>query len=85
MTSLHAKSKFKPKTNKDLVRLDKFCKTAIETYQLNAYFAVQTIGTYLVFYLVEYVYSQLYVMMELDQVYFPILIEYIPMVWGFLR
>ncbi|CEJ03192.1 hypothetical protein RMCBS344292_17180 [Rhizopus microsporus] len=71
------------KINKDLVRLGKFSKTAIDTYRLNACFAIQSIGTNLIFHLVEYVNRYLYLMTELDQLCFPASIEDIPILWEF--
>ncbi|RCH79378.1 hypothetical protein CU097_002508 [Rhizopus azygosporus] len=71
------------KINKGLVRFGKFAKTAIDTYRLNACFAVQAIGTNLIFYLVEYVNGHLYLIAEFDQLCFPTSIEDIPTLWGF--
>lgn len=72
------------KINKGLVRLGVFSKNAIDLYRLSSCLAIQAVGNSVVFYLVQYINDNLYIMTELDQLYFSSSVEEIPLLWGFM-
>lgn len=59
------------KINIDLVRLGIFSKNSIDVHSLKQCMVIQAIGTNLTFFLMKKVKKNLYLMVELDHIYFP--------------
>ncbi|ORY89571.1 hypothetical protein BCR43DRAFT_417211, partial [Syncephalastrum racemosum] len=64
--------------NKDLLRLGRFCKQAIEMHNLRASAAIHIVGFLVHFYLMEPQADGLYLLTEIAHLYFPRSVEDMP-------
>ncbi|KAI9472313.1 MAG: hypothetical protein EXX96DRAFT_489792, partial [Benjaminiella poitrasii] len=78
-----AESKNHKLINIDLIRLRIFSKNSIDMHNLKSVLAIQAVGSYLTFYLVRKMSSDMNIMVELDHVRFPMLINELPTIFGF--
>ncbi|CEG68054.1 hypothetical protein RMATCC62417_04386 [Rhizopus microsporus] len=72
------------KLNLDLYRLGIFSKDAIDVNNLNSVLAIQAVGSYLTFYLTQLKNDGLYLMVELDHLRFPMSLNELPQLIGYV-